>query len=58
MRFLLLAAFLALIASVCAEQNHVLVRRMNRDITQAINNFCGYTEDMVSFSPPYIPSPK
>jgi len=30
-----------------AEKDHLLVRRKNRDITQAINRFCGYTEDMV-----------
>ena len=48
MRLLILAAFLALIAAVCAEQDHVLVRRKNRDITQAINAFCGWTEDLVS----------
>jgi hypothetical protein len=48
MRFFLLAAFLALVASVYAEKNHLLVRRKNRDITQAINLFCGYTEDLVS----------
>ena len=56
MRFFLLAAFLALVASVYAEKNHLLVRRMNRDITQAINGFCGYTEDLVSF-PPNTSSP-
>jgi hypothetical protein len=50
MRLFLLAAFLALVASVCAEKNHMLVRRKNRDITQAINLFCGYTENMASLS--------
>jgi hypothetical protein len=51
MRFLLLAAFLALLATVCAEKDYMLVRRRDRDITQAINLFCGYTEDMVSLPP-------
>jgi hypothetical protein len=57
MRFLLLATFLALVATVCAEKNHMLVRRKNRDITQAINNFCGYTEDMVSLVSLPCPQP-
>jgi hypothetical protein len=48
MRLLLLTTLLALIATACAEKDYMLVRRMNRDITQAINIFCGTTEDMVS----------
>lgn len=48
MRLLILATLLALIATFAsAEKDHLLVRRKNRDITQAINRFCGYTEDMV-----------
>lgn len=45
---LLLATLLALIAAVYAEKDYMMVRRLNRDITQAINTFCGTTEDMVS----------
>jgi hypothetical protein len=51
MRCFLIIAFLALVAFVCAEKDYMLVRRKNRDITQAINNFCGYTEDLVSRPP-------
>jgi hypothetical protein len=58
MRLPLLATLLALIATACAEKDYMLVRRTDRDITQAINNFCGYAEDLASLiEPPFPLSP-
>lgn len=54
----LLATLLALAATATAEKDYMLVRRTDRDITQAINKFCGYTEDLVSPKSKYtLPTP-
>ena len=49
MRFYFAVAFLALVAGVFAGKPNVQVcRQHNPDITQAINNMCAWTWDLVS----------